>query len=84
MDFTDHNQDNNTPASQAPFLADKEQIIQVLESVIEHYPQDEVPFDVMEQALSKFMVTRNLGRLNNNPAIEKLDKVIAQYKKPRI
>jgi hypothetical protein len=83
MDFNDHHQDLTSAPSEAPFVADKEQIIQALESVIAHYPQDEVPFDVMEQALSKFLAPRNLGRLNNNPAIEKLDKVIAQYKTPR-
>jgi hypothetical protein len=80
MEFNDHNQMNYPGASG---MVDKDQIIQVLESVIEHYPQDEVPFEVMQEALSKFTVTRDIGRLKNNPAIEKLDQIIAQHKKPR-
>ena len=61
-------------------LVDKNELIKALKDLLEKYPSEMIPLEAVEGAFGKFTAIRDLGRLTNNPAIEKLDKMLARYK----
>jgi hypothetical protein len=63
-----------------PLLIDKDEVIKVLNDLMAQYPTDEIPFEVIEKALARFTQTPDLGRLQDNPSINKLDQILAQHK----
>jgi hypothetical protein len=85
----DINDNDNMPEGQpsepikTPLLIDKQEVIKVLQDLVAQYPSEEIPLDVVEKALAKFTGPRDIGRLNNHPAIDKLDKILAQFKNPQ-
>jgi hypothetical protein len=85
MDLTNH--DTTEPEEGQPakvnLLVNKQDVINALQSLLDQYPGDEIPSNVLEETLEKFLGTRDLGRLTHNPAIEKLDQVLARHKIPR-
>jgi len=78
----DHNADAQ-PLKAERLLVNKEYVIKALQDLIDQYPSDEIPLDVVKQTLAKFIGIQEPERLKNNPSIEKLDKVLAQFKTPR-
>ncbi len=85
MDLTDPaSQEGPADSQKVQLLVDKQEVIKVLQDLVEKYPSDDIPLEVIEQALARFLGTRDLGPLNNHPAIEKLDKILAQHKFPRM
>jgi hypothetical protein len=82
MDLTDPQPEEGS-SFKAPLLVDKQEIIKILQDLVEKHPTDDIPLEAVEQALAKFLGPRDLGRLNNHPSIERLDKILAQFKNPR-
>jgi hypothetical protein len=84
MDLTDHDHtpEESAGSTKIPLLVDKQEVIKVLQDLVAQYPSDEIPLEVIESALAKFLGPRDIGRLSHHPAIEKLDKILAQFRNP--
>ena len=62
------------------FLIDKNEAIHVLKKLIDDYPSDTIPRDVVEDALVKIIGDRNLESLSGHPAFKKFEQTIAKAK----
>ena len=77
------NSESSTDPIKAQLLVDKQDVIKALQALIDQYPANDIPVEVIEEALHQLIGTHHRGRLTHDPAIDKLDKVLSQFRDSR-
>lgn len=75
MDLSNDNS-QSMPHEATKLMIDKTTVISVLKKLIDEYPSETVPYDVVREALIKVMGASAVGDFIAHPAVQKLDQVL--------
>jgi hypothetical protein len=64
------------PKDTTKLMVDKDMLIDALKKLIDEYPAERIPRNVVRQALIKVMGSSSLGDLSDHPDLQKLDQIL--------
>ena len=66
------------PSLSNPALIDKNKLITALQQLADAYPDGVIPRAAVQEVFERFIGPQNIGRLQDHPAIQKLDDILGK------